>query len=77
MAGGVRLFSTFREELERLFLGLEEEFPNRLIHSYNKDDSTITGDDFSFEKKGNLSKNLDTATAQSSFKLINNESDRY
>ena len=77
MAGGVRLFSTFREELERLFLGLEEEFPNRLSHSYNKDDSTITGDDFSFEKKGNLSKNLDTATAQSSFKLINNESDRY
>ena len=77
MAGGVRLFSTFREELKRLFLGLEEEFPNRLSHSYNKDDSTITDDDFSFEKKGNLSKNLDTATAQSSFKLINNDSDRY
>ena len=77
MAGGVRLFSTFREELEKLFLGHEEEFPNRLSHSYTKDDSKITGDDFSFEKKGNLSKNLDTATAQSSFKLINNESDRY
>ena len=77
MAGGVRLFSTFREKLEKLFLGYKEEFPNRLSHSYTKDDSKITGDDFSFEKKGNLSKNLDTATAQSTFKLINNESDRY
>ena len=77
MAGGVRLFSTFREELERLFLGLEEEFPNRLSHSFNEDDSTITGDDFPFEKKGNLSNNLDTAAAQSIFKLINNDSDRY
>ena len=77
MAGGVRLFSTFREELERLFLGHEEEFPNRLSHSYNKDDSTVPGDDFSYKKKGNLSKNSDTTTAQSSFKLINNDSDRY
>ena len=77
MAGGVRLFSTFREELEKLFLGHEEEFPNRLSHSYNKDDSTIPGDDFSYKKKGNLSKNSDTTTAQSSFKLINNDSDRY
>ena len=77
MAGGVRLFSTFREELEKLFLGQEEEFPNRLSHSYNKDDSKIPGDDFSFEKIGSLSKNSDSTTAQSSFKLINNESDRY
>ena len=77
MAGGVRLFSTFREELEKLFLGHEEEFPNRLSHSYNKDDSTIPGNDFSFEKNGSLSKNSNTTTAQSSFKLINKESDRY
>ena len=76
MAGSVRLFSTFREELEKLFLGYKEEFPNRLSHSYIKDDSTIPGDDFSFRKKGNFSKNPDTTTAQSSFKLIDNESDR-
>ena len=77
MAGGVRLFSTFREELEKLFLGHKEEFPNRLSHSYINDESTIPGDNFSFRKKGNSSKNSDTTTAQSSFKLIDNESDRY